>query len=216
MALALQVIGQLAGHKSLGVRRSERFLPIGSAVTAVGELRAVVDHPGAFKGAFRSNGKVYVLQAPQKGPFLLSRQRLPDMIAAAEGTSKWAGGLALWLVAAGSSMLLAAAAHKAWVRHKEKRARERVAAARLRRTTEARAAAAGAAINGAQARAAGGPEAAEEPRSLCVVCLERECEMVFPACGHLCTCEQCTAGEPPVARCPICRSGVKPIRVFIT
>jgi E3 ubiquitin-protein ligase MUL1 len=212
-----QVLGQLAGHKTLGVRRSERFLPVGTVLTAVGEAYLSVDHPGAFKGAPRVGGRMLVLGAPQKGPFLLSRQRLPDMIASAQAGSRLCGVLAAWFGGIGAGMLAVSASHRVWVWHRERTTRRRVrdvveqrarAAAAARRSDGGRSSAAGG--------AAGGREGDKEARSLCVVCLERPCELIFPACGHLCVCAACGARDAALARCPICRSSGRPIRVFVT
>jgi hypothetical protein len=57
----------------------------------------------------------------------------------------------------------------------------------------------------------GGPATEAPPRSFCVVCMDRDADMVYPACGHLCLCHGCSPG---VQRCPICRSRQPPIRVY--
>lgn len=43
------LVGELAGHRHLGQRIRERALPVGTAITAVGELADVLDHPAAFE-----------------------------------------------------------------------------------------------------------------------------------------------------------------------
>ena len=156
------VVNQLSGLKNLGVRRTERVLPLGVAVTAIGELRAVVDHPGVYKGAVRAGGQMLALQAPQKGPFLLTRRRLPELVASVQGASAACGRLALVFFGAGASMLLAVAAHRAWVTHREEKARRRVEGARARRARDApaRRSSSGAAGGGASAAAAAGGDAA--------------------------------------------------------
>ena len=37
------------GDRTVGVQKSEEILPVGTVLTAVGELRSVVGHPDAFK-----------------------------------------------------------------------------------------------------------------------------------------------------------------------
>ncbi|XP_052581938.1 E3 ubiquitin-protein ligase LRSAM1 isoform X3 [Peromyscus californicus insignis] len=46
------------------------------------------------------------------------------------------------------------------------------------------------------------PAELDMPTSECVVCLEREAQMVFLACGHVCCCQQCCQ---PLRTCPLCR-----------
>ncbi|XP_032274242.1 E3 ubiquitin-protein ligase LRSAM1 isoform X3 [Phoca vitulina] len=43
------------------------------------------------------------------------------------------------------------------------------------------------------------------PTSECVVCLEREAQMIFLNCGHVCCCHQCCQ---PLRTCPLCRQEV--------
>ncbi|KAL1785427.1 E3 ubiquitin-protein ligase LRSAM1 isoform X1 [Sigmodon hispidus] len=49
------------------------------------------------------------------------------------------------------------------------------------------------------------PEELDMPTSECVVCLEREAQMVFLACGHVCCCQQCCQ---PLRTCPLCRQEI--------
>lgn len=92
--------------------------------------------------------------------------------------------------------------------------RQRAEEARRRRA--AAESAAGAEGGGGEAGPAGGAEEGEAgagaaARAVCPICLEREVEMVFPSCGHLCVCSTCGAG---LRRCPMCRSRGGPIRVY--
>ncbi|XP_060245937.1 E3 ubiquitin-protein ligase LRSAM1 isoform X2 [Meriones unguiculatus] len=43
------------------------------------------------------------------------------------------------------------------------------------------------------------------PTSECVVCLEREAQMVFLTCGHVCCCQRCCQ---PLRACPLCRQEI--------
>ena len=40
---------EILGSRTLGVRQVERMLPVGTVLTAVGELSTAVEHPSAFK-----------------------------------------------------------------------------------------------------------------------------------------------------------------------
>ncbi|XP_041530165.1 E3 ubiquitin-protein ligase LRSAM1 isoform X1 [Microtus oregoni] len=49
------------------------------------------------------------------------------------------------------------------------------------------------------------PAELDTPTSECVVCLEREAQMVFLPCGHVCCCQQCCQ---PLRTCPLCRQEI--------
>ena len=49
--------------------------------------------------------------------------------------------------------------------------------------------------------------------NLCVVCFDAACDMVFTGCGHMCVCHGCSG---QLARCPICRSNSRIMRVYQT
>ncbi|XP_058997353.1 E3 ubiquitin-protein ligase LRSAM1 isoform X2 [Mustela nigripes] len=49
------------------------------------------------------------------------------------------------------------------------------------------------------------PVELEMPTSECVVCLEREAQMIFLNCGHVCCCHQCCQ---PLRTCPLCRQEI--------
>ena len=249
------------------------MLPVGTMLTAVGELGTAVEHPSLFpvrlaggraggrdggmaphclvaavppgrlpasppprhlhlpascwatQGAVRKGGRMLVLREPRGGPFLLSRQPLPELVASLQASAVSCQQWGAAFTTVGASMLVAAAAQHAatWLRERRIRARVQKALAQRR----AAAAAAGATAdrqpgqNGAPALAgaAGGEADADDggsgggdgiARGLCVICLERQPETVFP-CGHLCACERCGGG---LQRCPICRTRGRPIRVY--
>ncbi|XP_066896776.1 E3 ubiquitin-protein ligase LRSAM1 isoform X4 [Kogia breviceps] len=48
-------------------------------------------------------------------------------------------------------------------------------------------------------------EELEAQTSECVVCLEREAQMIFLNCGHVCCCQQCCE---PLRTCPLCRQDI--------
>ncbi|XP_055964755.1 E3 ubiquitin-protein ligase LRSAM1 isoform X2 [Sorex fumeus] len=49
------------------------------------------------------------------------------------------------------------------------------------------------------------PQELEVPTSECVVCLEREAQMIFLHCGHVCCCQECCE---PLRTCPLCRQDI--------
>ncbi|KAM6170384.1 E3 ubiquitin-protein ligase LRSAM1 isoform 2-T2 [Rhynchocyon petersi] len=49
------------------------------------------------------------------------------------------------------------------------------------------------------------PAEPETHTSECVVCLEREAQMIFLNCGHVCCCQQCCQ---PLRTCPLCRQEI--------
>jgi hypothetical protein len=225
------VLSQLAGHKALGLQRSERYLPVGTALTAVGELSLAIDTPGVFKHAFRSGGRMYVLRAPQNGPFVLSRRRFPELLASTQSTSQVCGTFAVYFAVVGVGFFCVSAAMRAWVRHRVRKMQRRVAEARRRRreATGARdrqgsnsSASASGPTSQSRWTSTGGEndvvsnESESDSRlpGLCVVCLQRDCEMCFP-CGHLCCCRAC-GSERALTRCPVCRARGRPMRVYLT
>ena len=173
------MLGELRGQRVLGTRSVERALPVGAAVTAVGELVAVADYKAGFQvrcvlragletgvrtigspteghaatascwsaravkepatwrvdattqpglnvwkaewapapaaqGALRSHGKMYVLRAPKAGgPFVISRQALPDLVASLRATSASCSRAALVFTSLGAGLLLLSAAQYA-------------------------------------------------------------------------------------------------------
>jgi E3 ubiquitin-protein ligase MUL1 len=159
-----------------------------------------------------------VLGEPRSGPFLFSRQPLPELVASLQSSSlacqQWAAAFA----AVGASMLVTAGVQYALMWQRQRRLRARVEKAlRDRAAAEGAAANAGApgTAGSTAAREAGGMGADDGGVSsgLCVVCLERSCDTVFPSCGHMCACSRCSGG---LSRCPICRSRGGPIRVYTT
>uniref|UniRef100_A0A8C8ZF11 E3 ubiquitin-protein ligase LRSAM1 n=1 Tax=Prolemur simus TaxID=1328070 RepID=A0A8C8ZF11_PROSS len=56
------------------------------------------------------------------------------------------------------------------------------------------------------------PAELEVRTSECVVCLEREAQMIFLNCGHVCCCQQCCQ---PLRTCPLCRQAiVRCLRIY--
>jgi E3 ubiquitin-protein ligase MUL1 len=175
-----------------------------------------------MQGAVRRGGKMLVLRQPHNGgPFLLSRQPLPELVASLQASSlacqKWATALGVvgigMLAAAGTQHVMTYLRRRRLRQRVEKALRDRAAAGGTAGAAAAGQAAGEAASGGQDAAAGGGGGADGEVggRGLCVVCLERPSDTVFPSCGHMCACSSCSGG---LRRCPICRSRGAPIRVF--
>jgi len=45
-----------------------------------------------------------------------------------------------------------------------------------------------------------------QDQKACVLCLDKEKNILFVPCGHLCVCEACSAA---VGQCPLCRANVQ-------
>lgn len=167
-----------------------------------------------LQGALRSAGRMYVLRQPADGgrPFRLSRHPLPELIASLRDTSRQCQQLAVVFSALGASMLAISLTHRVWLWYRQRKIRQRVEKARRERAAAAGAAGSGAAAaGGADAAPDGQGSTSQLQHATCVICLDRECELVF-RCGHLCACSTCGSG---LRRCPICRQGGAPIRVYV-
>lgn len=204
-----QIADEVIGSRIVGVRRLERALPTGTMLTAIGELSTAMDDPAAFKGAVRKGGMMLVLRPPRNGPFLLSRKPLPELIASLQTSSKAYQHWAVAFTMLGVSLLAAAGTQHALIWTRQQRMR-RAAEKALRQRA---AAGSGADVAAASDATADGEQDGGIARGLCVVCLERPCDTVFPACGHMCACSRCSGALP---RCPICRSRAPAIRVYTT
>ncbi|CAM6101627.1 unnamed protein product [Calypogeia fissa] len=188
-SLVRGTLDYLQGLKMLGVKRVERVLPTGTALTVVGE--AVKDDRGILR-----------IQRPHKGPFYVSPRSIDQLIANLGKWSRWYKYLSLGFTAFGIYMMTSHV-----VKHfLEKRRR----AALQRRVLEA---AAQRLENG------GDPDAHREGNAdksdsesttlkdtsmpdLCVICLEQDYNAVFVPCGHMCCCTSCSA---QLSSCPLCR-----------
>ena len=70
-----------------------------------------------------------------------------------------------------------------------------------------------AAQEAADGQGAGEQQPEDDREHTCAVCMDREPNTVFPACGHMCVCVHCAIG---LNSCPICRRRSKAIRIFRT
>lgn len=210
---------QLAGSKSLGIRRSEGYLPLGTAITAIGELAPVVDTiPGNFKHAIRSNGKLYALRAPSSSSLILSRQTFPELLSNAQSSSQTCKEYAIFFSMMGIGMALTAVGLEIRQKYLERKAIRRLIEERQRRRRNSEETSSPTAIedilNNSSRQDEASPEGTDPDQGTCVVCFQRTSTMCWP-CGHLCCCTQC-ASQGGLDRCPICRSRGRPIRVYVT
>ena len=177
----------LRGLRLLGTRTTERALPVGAALTAVGQAMHAAD------------GTLQLRRPPGGRPFWVSTKSLEQLLDSLGAVSRVLRLLSLGFAGAGTFAI---------VSHVLRRAREKRRAAELRRAAEE------AVAERRRLRAAGGDDAAVDDvaaRHLCVICLEREHDAVFRDCGHLAACSDCAA---KLAKCPICRRAGPVIRIY--
>ena len=185
----------LRGLRLLGTRTTERALPVGAALTAVGQAACAAD------------GTLQLRRPPGGRPFYVSTQTLEQLLDRLGAAARVLRLLSWGCAGAGVVSI---------VTHLLRRAREKKRAAELRRAAEAAVAArrrlreAGG-VAGGEAGAGGAGVDEVAARHLCVICLEREHNAVFRDCGHLAACSDCAAS---LTKCPICRRAGPTIRVY--
>lgn len=189
----------LQGIKVLGVKRVEKVLPVGAAMTVVGE--AVCDDRGTLS-----------LQRPSGGgPFFVSQRSLEQLSASLGLISRWCRWLSWGCAATGGVLLLGRLLQQAVERRRR--------AAIRRRVLEAEAAAAAARepdqsegdhradveTSDAAKDDPTDPNAPAQLPDICVICLVEKYNSVFVPCGHMCCCVHCGA---QLTQCPLCRRRV--------
>ena len=227
--------------RSMGVKRTQTMLPLGEAVTAVGEIGIA---PGAPDGASSRGGGGFrfVLRRPRTakaaggyGFFILSPKSLPQLITDMSAASKVFLVIGAGLGGLGVFLLLRKLLQHYQVQARIRRARRRFFQALRQRRGRERGGngggdgggvgSAGAAVGGAgsagsagSAGAAAGAGGAEEPEGgprasdTCVVCLEQSTACAFP-CGHMCVCLGCSRR---LDKCPLCQQPGRARRIYRT
>lgn len=79
------------GWRVMGTNRTERVLPVGMVVTAIGEVSKVKDiggHIGLNGGLLRHQGDILVMRAPQHGPFIISKRSLGSIVTSLNEVSR--------------------------------------------------------------------------------------------------------------------------------
>ncbi|XP_078171398.1 E3 Ubiquitin ligase family protein isoform X2 [Carex rostrata] len=183
-SLVRGTLDYLQGLKMLGLKKTERALLTGTALTVVGE--AVKDDIGTLR-----------IQKPHKGPFYVSPNGIDQLI---ENLGKWArcykfasGGLAV----VGVFLLARHAFYYVLERRRRHELQKRVqAAAAQRQSREAEA------LNGSSEEVEDIKKKDRLILDICVICLEQEYNAVFVPCGHMCCCIACSSH---LSNCPLCR-----------
>eukprot|EP01026_Neomeris_dumetosa_P055541 TRINITY_DN5055_c0_g1_i1.p1 TRINITY_DN5055_c0_g1~~TRINITY_DN5055_c0_g1_i1.p1 ORF type:complete len:346 (-),score=29.68 TRINITY_DN5055_c0_g1_i1:245-1282(-) len=193
-----------------GIRTTESIVPVGSLLTAVGEIVGVVEGSirwpnGVVK--FDSN-KVLVLQTPRTGNMFITTKSLQQLCEGMGTTSKICRMIAVGCGMVGFFLFL----RKLWKFYSRKRRerRMRLQMEEFFRNHRQRPSAPNAPFEGSlddQGASQGGVANVQDDvgnGGLCVICMEARCDAVFVPCGHMCCCYAC--GERMNRRCPVCRS----------
>lgn len=210
--LVAKAIDAVQGVKLLGRQKVETAIPVGQQLTAIGEVTQT--------GGSGESSEL-ALRKPHTGaPFIISSQPLRDIIRSYQTVSK-ATSIAGWVFGSiGFVIFGSKIAIIGWSKWRNRGIRHRREAADRRRAAQRQAnAAAGTgngngpaeSANGTSSVARDGDEQADGGEGTCVICLERRSNSVFQACGHMCTCSECSSG---LTRCPICRTKTRAIRVY--
>ncbi|XP_047334937.1 E3 ubiquitin-protein ligase SP1 isoform X2 [Impatiens glandulifera] len=193
-SLVRGTLDYIQGLKMLGVKRIERVLPTGTALTVVGE--AVKDDVGTVR-----------IQRPQKGPFYATHKTVDQLIANLGKWARWYRYASVGFTIFGLYLLTKHAVQYIMERRRHWELRKRVLDAAAKRSGEDNT----------------GPDGINEDGSdfmrkdkltpdLCVVCLEHEYNSVFVPCGHMCCCVSCSTH---LTTCPLCRRRIdQTVRAF--
>jgi len=180
-------IDYLRGVKDLGMRCTERMLPVKTPLTVVGEVSA---NPSG----------VLTIARPTRGkPFYVTSLSLDELLASLGAVSRTCKVLSIGCTLLGVYLFASTFARSMLTRYRAHQFRRRMA-----KQTRA---------NPALDRSktpAGGLD--EHPASdVCIVCLEQPYGAVFKECGHMCCCMACAS---QLSRCPLCRAHSGVIRVY--
>ena len=197
--LMKQSLDYMRGLKLLGSRKRQYMLPVDTPLTVVGELFEAGSTPLKTLdrkdfGGWAGNPRGLVIGQPtgknRRLPFIVSQKPLPELLAELSALSRrfyWTGA-ALGALSA----LLSVRQVLAHFRMRRRVALFRAQMAEARQELEE-------------------GDADLDTEELCVVCLAKPYDTVFPRCGHLCVCQGCAFR---MGRCPICRTASRPIRTF--
>ncbi|CAK9151024.1 unnamed protein product [Ilex paraguariensis] len=181
-SLVRGTLDYLQGLKMLGVKRVERVLPTGTALTVVGEV--IKDDVGTIR-----------IQQPYKGPFYVSHKTIDQLIANLGKWARWYKYASLGLTVFGFYLIAKHAFQYFMERKRHSELRKRVLDAAAKRP-------------GRDNEDGNAENASDSTRKdclmpdLCVICLEQEYNSVFVPCGHMCCCTLCSLH---LTNCPLCR-----------
>ncbi|KAG6544506.1 hypothetical protein Mapa_014144 [Marchantia paleacea] len=194
-SLVRGTLDYLQGLKMLGVKRVERVLPTGTALTVVGE--AVQDDRGILR-----------IQRPHKGPFYVSPKSIDQLIANLGKWSRWYKYLSLGFTAFGLYLLTSHAVKHLLEKRRRAALQRRVmeaAAQRLERRTDMEDNREGTTVKCDTDTTVKKDGTLPD---LCVICFEHEYNAVFVPCGHMCCCTSCSS---QLVYCPLCRSRINQV-----
>eukprot|EP00250_Pteridium_aquilinum_P003318 c13638_g1_i2 orf=150-1157(+) len=194
LPIASEVFEESGRSLMLGVKRVERVLPVGTALTVVGE--AVRDDLGTLR-----------IQKPHKGPFYVSPKSIDELINNLGKWSRWYKYMSLGFTVFGF-YLMTSHAIKYFLERRRRAALNRrvMEAAAQRRERQQQ--------GDADTPAVHLEDDIFEPKresvvpDLCVICLEQEYNAVFVPCGHMCSCTSCST---QLSNCPLCRRRIEQV-----
>jgi len=191
-----RLISRLSGYQPLGIWETERSLPVGTAVTVVGEL------------ARSSDGKEgTVVRKPtgklSGGPFYITPKSFEELQDSLMKNSK----ACKWLSFGFGAVSLALIGIQLW-RHvrstiRYRRIRKQLAEEEKRRRVER-------AMN-SMSPDERDPDQETRDRRKCIICWEAQVDAAFIPCGHVCACLRCSL---ELNRCPICRKPCNVHRIY--
>ncbi|KAG2443071.1 hypothetical protein HYH02_009485 [Chlamydomonas schloesseri] len=158
----------------------------------------------------------YTLRMPSHGPFHVTTLTLPQLRASMERTSRTLRVFAWGFGVLGAALVVRKLLTQLWRLRQHRLGQRRMAeaeAVRRQRAAE-RAAVAAAGAGGGEAllaHAAAEEESGVRNPGTCVVCMDRDADVVFTGCGHLCSCYGCSTN---LTKCPICRVNSRMLRVY--
>ncbi|KAH0465667.1 hypothetical protein IEQ34_005770 [Dendrobium chrysotoxum] len=188
-SLVRGTLDYLQGLKMLGVKRTERVLPMGTPLTVVGE--AIKDDIGTIR-----------IQRPHKGPFFVTPKNIDQLISNLGRWARWCQFASMGFTVFGVYLLAKAALQHILERKRRWELQKRVLAAAAQRQgqdTE----------DDKSVKSVTSPDIAKRERiipDICVICLEQEYNAVFVPCGHMCCCTNCSSH---LTNCPLCRRRIE-------
>lgn len=185
--IADHIWGFFTGVRQRGLQSTEDVLREGVMLTGVGTL-ALVPNGEAM-------GDMHLSPPADGAPFFLTAMSLHTLSRHLDRERRIYKWVAVTFGVVGL-MLMAAMARRWW--RKE-----------ARRAAEASARAASEAVRRERRRKARSTRDKEmvPDALLCVICRQRERELVLMPCGHVCVCEEC--GEAMGSQCPVCRAFIE-------
>lgn len=217
-SLVHHVVGQVSGHRDLGVRTTEKCLPVGAVVTAIGELAwDTVDgtYTGSDSAKLMKNPKglsstALVLRPPSgrdrdKQHFMLwEGASFASIIDMYRGAASFAGTACMYCYVVGASML-----GTTLLRTLHRKYREKAFLNKFRRDLRDKRKH----VDPKSIPSSSSSEREQESEHICVVCLDAPCSKAYP-CGHFCICTDCSSRGSASIKCPICRTHGKPIIIY--